>query len=300
MIAEILITGEEILTGAAVDTNSAHIAGALEDAGLEVLRHSSVGDDIGKLAVAMTEISGRADIAVVTGGLGPTQDDVTTEAAARVAGVELYLDQAALDAVEKAFKTRRRVMTASNCKQALLPQGSECLHNPVGTAPGFQLKIGRCMFFFLPGVPYEMQQMLSGKVMPRIEGIQGKSKEKSVVKTLALFGLTESATGERLEEFEARFPDLKLGMRAKFPEIQVKIYGRRRDENQLQQQMQTASEWVLEKLGQYVFSVDGEAMEVVIGDLLGQRQATLAVAESCTGGLISHWRAVPAIFYYQE
>jgi len=289
MIAEILVTGQEILTGAAIDTNSAHIAQALEAAGLEVVRHSCVGDDTDTLAAVMTEISGRADIAVVTGGLGPTQDDVTSEAAAKAAGVKLYLDEFALKAVEDAFKVRRRLMTPSNRKQAMLPQGSQYLHNPVGTAPGFQLTIGGCAFFFLPGVPFEMQRMLADQVMPRIEAMQGKSKENTVVKTLALFGLTESATNERLDDFATEFPDLKLGMRAKFSEIQVKLYGRSRDENQLYQRMEAASQWVLEKLGEYVFSVDGKAMEVIIADLLSRRKATLAVAESCTGGLISHW-----------
>jgi len=289
MITEILATGQEIITGTVIDSNSAHIAQELEEAGLEVVRHSCVGDDLDALVTILQEIGGRADIAVVTGGLGPTSDDITAEAAAKAAGVELALDTKAFNAIEALFKARQRFMSPSNKKQAILPAGSECLKNPVGTAPGFYLRIGRCMFFFLPGVPHEMERMLADVVMPRIEKIQGIDKDVRIVKTIATFGLGEAATGERLDGFEAEFPDLTLGIRAKFPEIQVKLYGWEKDEKSLCERMEKASAWVLEKLGRYVFSVDGNAMEVIVGELLGRKKATLAVAESCTGGLISHW-----------
>ncbi|MEE8430557.1 MAG: CinA family nicotinamide mononucleotide deamidase-related protein, partial [Candidatus Desulfatibia sp.] len=289
MITEILATGQEILTGTVIDSNSAHVAQELEEAGLEVVRHSCVGDDLDALVSILQEIGGRADIGVVTGGLGPTSDDITAEAVAKAAKVELALDPMALNAIEALFKARRRCMSPSNKKQAMLPAGSECLHNPVGTAPGFCLKIGQCLFFFLPGVPFEMQRMLADVVIPRIEKIQGMDKDVRVVQTIMTFGLTEAATGERLDGFAAEFPDLILGIRAKFPEIQVKLYGRDKDENSLGQRMKKASAWVLDKIGRYVFSVDGKAMEVIIGELLGRKKATLAVAESCTGGLISHW-----------
>ncbi len=289
MITEILATGQEILTGTVIDSNSAHVAQELEEAGLEVVRHSCVGDDLDALVSILQEIGGRADIGVVTGGLGPTSDDITAEAVAKAAKVELALDPMALNAIEALFKARRRFMSPSNKKQAMLPAGSECLHNPVGTAPGFCLKIGQCLFFFLPGVPFEMQRMLADVVIPRIEKIQGMDKDVRVVQTIMTFGLTEAATGERLDGFAAEFPDLILGIRAKFPEIQVKLYGRDKDENSLGQRMKKASAWVLDKIGRYVFSVDGKAMEVIIGELLGRKKATLAVAESCTGGLISHW-----------
>ena len=173
MIAEILVTGQEILTGAVIDSNSAYIAQELETAGLQVARHNCVGDDIEALASILKEIGGRAEICVVTGGLGPTSDDITAEAAARAAGVELVLDRAALNAIAALFKVRQRCMSPSNQKQAMLPKGAECLPNPVGTAPGFYLSIGRCAFFFLPGVPFEMQRMLGDIVMPRIEKLRG-------------------------------------------------------------------------------------------------------------------------------
>jgi len=289
MIAEILITGQEILTGAVLDSNSAHIAQALEEAGLEVMRHICVGDDEEMLIAVMQEIGSRADIAVVTGGLGPTSDDITAEAAAEAAGVELYLNNDALKSIEDLFKARRRLMSPSNKKQAMLPRGSECLYNPVGTAPGFHLKISRCSFFFVPGVPSEMRRMLADTVIPRIEQKLGTSKLKSIVKTIATFGLSESEAGERLTGFREKFPDIRLGMRAKFPEIHIHLYGRGKDAKSLDQLMERASEWVLNKIGSRAFSVEGQSMEALIGDLLRREKATLAVAESCTGGLISHW-----------
>ena len=191
MITEILVTGDEIRTGAVIDSNSAHIAQALEEAGLGVIRHSCVGDDMDMMVCILKEIGNRADVAIVTGGLGPTTDDITAEAAAKAAGVELVLSRSALRAVENYFKARKRLMSPSNKKQAMLPRGAEYICNPVGSAPGFLLKIGRCSFFFVPGVPFEMQRMLSDEIMPCIEKIRKSTEEISMVKTISTFGLTE-------------------------------------------------------------------------------------------------------------
>ena len=289
MIAEILVTGQEILSGSVIDTNSARIAQTLEEAGLEVTRHICVGDDMEILVSIIKEIGKRADVAVITGGLGPTADDITTEAAAKSAGVELVLNRLALRAIEDYFKERKRTMTSSNKKQAMLPKGSECLYNPVGTAPGFSMKIGGCLFFFLPGVPFEMNRMLSDIVLPRIEEHQGSAGEVNLVKTISTFGSKESAIGEQLASLTAGFPEIKLGIRAKFPEIHVTLYCRGKDNKSLDQSMEKASEWVMKKIGEKVFSDDGDSMEAVVGGLLVGKKATLAVAESCTGGLISHW-----------
>ena len=288
MIIEILATGDEILTGAAVDTNSAHIAQALKEIGLLGVRHSCVGDDMNHLVSTLQEIAIRADIAVVTGGLGPTTDDITAEAAAKSAGVELVPNRSALRSVEDYFRTRNRPTSSSNKKQALLPFGAEAIYNPVGTAPGFTLKIERCLFYFLPGVPFEMHRMLSDSVLPSIETLRGGGRELRRVKTLSTFGLTESATGERMKGFSAEFPGIKLGFRAKFPEIQIKLYGSGKDSETIDKLMNKATESVLKKIGENVFSVDGMSMEAVVGRLLTEKKATLAVAESCTGGLISH------------
>jgi nicotinamide-nucleotide amidase len=288
MIIEILATGDEIRTGAAVDSNSAHIAQVLEQAGLEAIRHTCVGDDMDIMVSILKEIGNRADVAVVTGGLGPTIDDVTAAAAAKAKGVELVLNQSALGVVENFFKTRKRAMSPSNKKQAMLPMGAESLNNPVGSAPGFVLKINRCSFFFVPGVPFEMKRMLSEEVLPRIQKLEGGTGELSLVKTLSTFGLAESVIGELLTGLSAEFPEITPGFRSKFPEIQVKLYIRGKDDQTLRKILEEASHWVLGKLGENTFSMDGTSMQAVVGGLLTAKQATLAVAESCTGGLISH------------
>jgi nicotinamide-nucleotide amidase len=289
MIAEILSTGDEIRTGTTVDTNSAYIAQMLEANGLKVKRHICVGDDMDDLVSALKEISPRSDIAVVTGGLGPTPDDLTTEAAAEAAGVGLFLDPMALTAIENLFRSRKRSMPPSNRKQAMFPRGGDSIPNPLGTAPGFQFKIRRCLFFFLPGVPSEMRRMLSAEVVPRILKTQGHTRAVSEVKTISCFGISEAETGERMEALSSEFPNIKIGLRAQFPVIQVKLYLHAEDKRGIEAQTGGITPRIVERLGKYVFSVTGKSMEAEVGDLLRQKQATIAVAESCTGGLISDW-----------
>lgn len=289
LTAEILATGEEIRTGALVDSNSAYIAEQLEHAGVKVLRLNAVGDELDQLTVILKEIGRRADVSVVTGGLGPTVDDLSAEAAAAAAGVALRMDPHALASIEAFFRQRKRHMNPSILKQALLPAGAEALLNPVGTAPGFQLRVGRCLFFFLPGVPFEMKRMLADRVLPRICGLQDGRRGARQVKTLSCFGLTESLTGERLDGLGKAFPAIRLGLRARFPEIQVKLYASGPDEKQVAEALERAAAWARERLGDIVFADTGEPMAAVVGRLLRERNATLAVAESCTGGLISHW-----------
>jgi competence/damage-inducible protein CinA-like protein len=289
MVGEILSTGDEIRTGALVDSNSAYIAERLEIEGIAVVRHMAIGDDLGTIVSVLKEIGTRADVAVVTGGLGPTLDDLTTEAAAKAADVGLSLDRVALETIEGFFRKMNRSMSDSNKKQAMFPEGAERLDNPIGTAPGFMLRIDRCVFFFLPGVPAEMQLMLSDQVLPRIRALLGEDRSYLLVKTLSTFGLPESVVGERLRDLADGFPDIKLGLRAKFPEIQIKLYVKGEDEAQLNGKLGRASSWVIQHLGKNVFSADGISMEAAVGELLKEKGATVAVAESCTGGLISDW-----------
>jgi nicotinamide-nucleotide amidase len=261
----------------------------LEENGVEVVRHTSVGDHLSTLVSTLREIGRRTDVAVVTGGLGPTTDDLSAEAAAKAAGVELAFDPAALENVESFFRKFNRPMTASNRKQALLPAGARILYNPVGTAPGFSLTIEKALFFFLPGVPYEMKRMLTEHVIPAIIDFQGDAAMHSRVKTITTFGLPESLVGEKMAAVEAEFPGIKLGLRANFPQIQVKLYGRDTDADRLDRRLADAGKWAVERLRSQVISEDGESMEAVVGRLLVKRAATLALAESCTGGLMASW-----------
>lgn len=287
MHAEILATGEEIRTGALVDTNSAHIARALEAAGVEVVRIGAVGDDPALLKSVLIEIGGRAEVAVVTGGLGPTVDDRSAQAAAEAAGADLVQNDEALAAIQEFYRRRSRPLNPSVGKQALLPRGAEMLPNAIGTAPGFSLRIGGCRFFFLPGVPSEMKRMLAEHVLPGIERIRGPVREHRLVRTFSCFGRTESLTGERVEGLEGRFPGVRLGLRAKFPEVQVTLYTSDPSEAAALARLDAAADWVRQRLGDKIFSETGEPMEAVVGALLRARRATLAVAESCTGGLLA-------------
>jgi len=287
MLSEILATGDEILTGSVIDSNSAHIARKLEEAGVEVVRHGCVGDDVEAIATILKEISTRSDLAVITGGLGPTLDDITAEAVAKAAGVELVFNQKAMSCIEDFLRIQGRGVIASNKKQAMLPKGAECLVNSVGTAPGFVLRIGRCVFFFLPGVPSEMRRMLANGVLPWIDKLQ-KERSFSLVKTISTFGLAEAVVNERLVDLPERFPEIKLGLRARFPVIYVKLYVREKDKERAKILLEKASESVLNKIGEFAFSANGKSMETVVGGLLRREKTTIALAESCTGGLISN------------
>jgi nicotinamide-nucleotide amidase len=288
MIAEIMATGDEICSGALIDSNSAYIADKLGEIGLFVARHTCVGDDLDLLISAFEEIGKRAEIAVVTGGLGPTSDDLSAQAAAAAAEVQLVLNPSARQSLETFFKTRKRVMNPASQKQTLLPEGSQCLANSIGTAPGFSIKIGKCLFFFLPGVPLEMRRMLSDSVLPQIIENLGTTRTFYRIKTLSTFGLTESKVFERLADLESIFPDISLGLRVRFPEIQVKLYADGAHEQQLIDTLDSATRWVTDKMGSNVFSQHGDPMEKTVGRLLREKQATLALAESCTGGLIAN------------
>ncbi|MDL2322352.1 CinA family nicotinamide mononucleotide deamidase-related protein [Desulfosarcina sp. OttesenSCG-928-B08] len=291
-----LATGDEIRSGTLVDTNSAHIAEALENSGIPVVRHTTVGDNLDDLCAAISEISLRADVAVVTGGLGPTLDDRSAEAAARVAGVELVFDPLAWETIQRFFTTSDRAVTIdrtippSNKKQAFFPSGSRIIDNAIGTAPGFSLSINRCRFYFLPGVPNEMKPMLKNHVIPDMASGKGMVPLHHRIKNISIVGLSEALAGEKAAGVETLFPSVTLGLRASFPQMQVKLYARHTDAEILDRQLHEATAWTVKALGpEHVISEDGKSMETVVEELLTRNAATLSVAESCTGGLIADW-----------
>jgi nicotinamide-nucleotide amidase len=287
MKAEIVATGEEIRTGALIDSNSAYIASQLMENGVTVSRHTCVGDELDDLSAVFSEIGQRADIAVITGGLGPTADDLTAEAAAKASGTRLDLDPTALRSVEAFFKARQRTLNPASRKQAYLPAGAQAIPNPVGTAPGFCLKIGRCQFFCLPGVPIEMRRMLADAVLPQILKQLGNNRLFYRTRTLTTFGLTESRTFEQLAGFEKAFPQITMGLQIQFPAIVVTLYTRGAAQDPLSEDLEMAADWVMDKMGAMVISPRGDPIEKVVGELLKEKQATLALAESCTGGLMA-------------
>ncbi|WDP88857.1 MAG: CinA family nicotinamide mononucleotide deamidase-related protein [Desulfobacter sp.] len=282
MIAEILSTGDEVLLGDIVDTNSSYLCRRLKEAGITVSRITAVGDDIRAISQTLKTIAGRAEACIVTGGLGPTRDDLTAQAAARTAGIELERNGQALDSMKAFFEKRNYELTRANEKQAMLPAGARVLENSHGTAPGFEMDIGGCRFFFMPGVPDEMRQMFQGKVRPALLAMTGGTGEIRVER-LMVFGLGESAVGERLQGFEERFPGLDLGFRARFPLIEVKIVAHSQE-----LEMGGAKDWALGRLDRRVISRQGLTLAQETGRLLSNAGQTLSIAESCTGGLIAN------------
>ncbi len=287
MIAEIISTGNEVLCGAVVDSNAAFIAEMLEAAGIEVKRQTCVGDDIDDIAAAVGEAANRTDIVTVTGGLGPTGDDVTAEAVARAAGVELELNPDARASIEAFFASRGLEMRLTDHKQAMLPQGADCIANPVGTAPAMAVIIGNCTVFVLPGVPHEMETLLTGTVLGRIETSAGGPRQVSAVRQMSVFGLPESEVGRLLMDFPGQFPLARYGIRVKFPEIYVSVSTKQPDRVTADAVVDEARDWVGKAMAEAVVSVDGLALETEVGRLLGDAKKTVAVAESCTGGLLA-------------
>ncbi len=289
LLAQVVSTGDEVLTGAIVDTNSAFIAARLLEVGLHVTRHTAVGDDALRLRDLLVEIGDHADIAVVTGGLGPTVDDITARAAADAAGVALVENAAALASIQAFFERFSRSMSPSDHKQALFPENADILFNRSGTAPGFAMTIGKCRFFFLPGVPREMQTMMAELVIPAIRAdyIPPDRQQHYREKQLSLFGLPEAEVNQRLIEPSKQFKEVKLGMLARFPVIIVKLFAFGRDPDEIGSRIEAAAGRVHEALGRWMFSDNGDALETVVAGLLTGKGLTVAVAESCTGGLIS-------------
>ncbi|MBF0225953.1 MAG: competence/damage-inducible protein A [Desulfobacterales bacterium] len=285
---EILATGNELTTGKIIDSNSAYIATKLQECGCEVSRLNCVGDDKDSIVSILKEISQRADISIVTGGLGPTTDDLTSDAAAIASEKNLLFHENVCEHIKDLFKKFGRTMPEANKKQAFFPEKSEILDNPVGTAPGFYLVISKCHFFFMPGVPSEMYKMFDEQVMPRIYKILGIQKDFTLSKNFSLFGMPESLISSKLEDFSKIFKSINVGMRAKFPDIEVTLYGKGSEKVQINNELDLASNELMNRLGNYVYSTNKESIEKIIGNLLLNTNATLSLAESCTGGLISH------------
>ncbi|MBF0376006.1 MAG: CinA family nicotinamide mononucleotide deamidase-related protein [Desulfamplus sp.] len=313
MKAEILSTGDEVLWGDIDDTNSSWLSRKLRESDIEVLRISCVGDSIEDIARIIKEIATRADssqkqadIVLVTGGLGPTSDDLSAEAAALASGDIISLNQIALDSMKSYFSKRDWILSDDNIKQAMLPSRAGVMENFYGTAPGFHIELGKTIFFFMPGVPREMKPMYEQSVLPIInkrffQNINIDSSRNFITR-FKLFGLSESKISSKLKGFNEQFPNLKLGFRASIPLIEVKFSGNVGDfgskkesefnvkENKgdlsIEKAMADAGNWVSSRLGDYIFSYTGLNMEQELGRLLTLKQKTVAVAESCTGGLI--------------
>ena len=291
--AEILSQGDEVITGQIADTNAAWLAEQLTDLGIDVMRHAAVGDRLGDITALLQEAAARADVVLCTGGLGPTDDDLTAEAAAAAFGRPLRFDEEAWGQIQAMFERFRRPIPEINRKQAWLPEGSIRLDNTQGTAPGFALAPGAeagALLAFMPGVPHEMKRMFSDRVLPLLQ--QRLSLRPGRLVTLRTTGIGESALQERIEAGAGRFqhPSVVLGYRTTPGENMVKL---RAPAELPEEELRSLVALLRDRIGTPLFSVEGLAGEPggslveTLARLLVEQGATLAIAESCTGGLIA-------------
>jgi nicotinamide-nucleotide amidase len=276
----ILSIGDELLTGEVVDTNAAFMADRLYDAGMRVARHLTVPDDEDAIVAALGELATASDAVVVTGGLGPTPDDLTAAAAARAAGTELELSAEAVQHLESFGERVSGGLHPGNQRQAMVPKGCPLIPNPLGTACGFRVKVGAVEAFFLPGVPFEMQRMFDDSVLPALRR-PGHGGGRRV--TLKLFGISEAAVAAALEGVLPAESPVQLAYCVKFPEIHVIL----RAADAESAALHAAAAAVKARLSWHLFAEDHQSMDDIVASLFRQSGITLALAESCTGGMIA-------------
>jgi len=283
--AAILSTGDELTTGKVVDTNSAFIADRLFSMGIKVAAVLKVGDDREALLWAMREAADLGEIIIGTGGLGSTEDDLTSEVVAEFLGCPLVQNEEIAAALRKRFEARRIPWTANNLKQALFPQGAEILPNPVGTAPGFRVSFGENKTLsWLSGVPQEMTAMFDQTVMPWIVAMRG-GQDQIFSQAFKVYGLTESKLDDLVKPIGLE-PAIKLSFRAHYPDLTLRVTVAGASEEQ-RRFIETCKRIRL-ILGSHIYAEGDTTLEQRVGQLLSERHRTLALAESCTGGLISH------------
>ncbi|MCL2778169.1 MAG: CinA family nicotinamide mononucleotide deamidase-related protein [Polyangiaceae bacterium] len=298
MTSAILSIGTELTRGELVNTNAAWLSAALTDLGLEVIEHDVVDDDPARIVQSLMRLARVAKVIVCTGGLGPTTDDLTTSAVAAALGVGLVRDDAALEAIRRRFERFGRTMSPSDAKQADFPAGATILPNPIGTAAGFAVELVGARAFFMPGVPREMKRMYEEQVVMRIRDLAFKGTCQIRLRT---FGMPEGAVGNKLAGVEEDFPGITVGYRAHFPEVEVKVLARLKpsqavsprdnehhDATAARDLAERAAAEVRSRLGSVIYGEGDDTFAGVVGRALRTRGATLAIAESCTGGLVGH------------
>ncbi|HVM39318.1 MAG TPA: competence/damage-inducible protein A [Acidimicrobiia bacterium] len=287
MRCDVLAVGTELLLGQIVDTNSAWIGEQLAEAGIETYRHVRVGDNEGRIVETIRSMLASTDALIICGGLGPTPDDVTREAIAAVMNVPLERDHEIVEHIRSLFGSRGREMAANNERQADVPTGATAIHNPIGTAPGLICPVGHKVIYAVPGVPYEMQMMVEGTVIPDLLERSG-ARSTIVSRVLKTWGTAESTLAEMIgERVEAQTNPTIAFLARGIEGIGVRITAKASSEADAAALLDAEEAELRAVLGELVFGVDDETMESVVLQLLCERNLTLAVAESLTGGLVS-------------
>lgn len=292
IFAEVVTIGDEILYGQITDTNTQWMSTELDKIGIKTVRKSSVGDQEDKILQILEEAENRADIILLTGGLGPTKDDITKKTLCKYFDDELVINEDALAFITEFFTKRGRPMTELNRQQALVPAHCTYLANKTGTAPGMWFeKKGESgkgkIFVSMPGVPHEMKYLMANEVIPRLN----KYFETPVIyhKMIRTIGVGESFLAEKIEKWEdALPPHIKLAYLPSFGQVRLRLTGVGENEETLKQEVQQEIDKVLPMIQSFVFGYDDEDLEMALGKLLKSNGKTVSAAESCTGGFISH------------
>lgn len=279
---EIITTGTEVLVGEVVNTNTVHLATACHAEGWAVTRHVTVGDTLDDIVAACRDASTRAECVLVTGGLGPTSDDLTYEAAAQAFNRPLFFSEAAWEQAQAFCAAHNRDCPPANRKQAFVPEGSEVLANKLGTAPAVRLAVSPATFFFLPGVPSEVHWLCHEHIQPWLRA--QRPNEVRGERVLKCFGLPEAVIGERVQRLE--LAGVLVGYRIMYPEVAVKLQIVGTEMQAVAEQLDRAEARVRAVLGDAVFGTGAATLASAVGEALAARGESLAVAESCTGGAL--------------
>lgn len=286
MKAEILSIGDELLIGQVVNTNSSRIAEMLNAHGFSVSWISTISDTAGAIREALDIASDRADVVISTGGLGPTSDDRTRDVLVDYFGGELVFHQQQYEHVEAFFKKRNMPMLESNRQQAMVPDAATLLANEIGTAAGMLFKRNGTLYFFLPGVPFEMLRLMETSVIPELKKVFKASIRKQ--KTILTFGMGESFLAEKIKDIEENLPPhIKLAYLPSPQRVRLRLTAEGGSGELVQNELQYYVDKIEARIPELVFGEDNQRMEEVVGSLLQEKSARLATAESCTGGTIA-------------
>ncbi len=283
----ILTIGNELLNGRTADTNSSFIARELTPRGFRVEALMSVGDDFDTIKTRLYDLLNFTDAVICTGGLGPTADDITTEAVSRAFNLPLVMNEEVLSGLKAKFARYHLPWTDNNAKQALFPEGAEVIDNPVGSAAGFALIVDNKLVFVIPGVPAETRRMLPEGVLPVLLRHAGDRQEHVFKQTIKTFGLAEAAVDEKLADVDFAALDVSVGFYPVFPENHVVLTARADSAGAAEMKVKKAREAVTARLRDYIFSYGEQTLEEILGKILTEQKMTVAVAESCSGGLIA-------------